>query len=127
MAKLLRDQLFQHMKDNLPAALEDAAALGRIFPRSLVARIINSMFKGRMCSFYFACLKDCGFSGKTFMGRPALNIVHTPLAFAPPGMNLCMTFFAGRFNLVLSYLEGAMEDETARQIMRRFKTTLVDG
>ena len=127
VAKLLRDQLFQHMKDSIPAALEDAAALGRIFPRSLVARAINSMFKGRMCSFYFACLKECGFPGRSFLGLPAVNIVHTPLAFAPPGMNLCMTTFAGRFNLVLSYLEGAMDDAVAREIMLQFKASLVEG
>ena len=32
----LRDQFFQAMKDRVPFALEDAAALGRIFPRWLV-------------------------------------------------------------------------------------------
>ena len=126
MAILLRDQFFQHMKDKIPFAMQDAAALGRIFPRSLVGRIINSMFKGRMCSFYFACLKDSGFPGQTFLGLPATNLIHTPLAFAPPGMNLCMTFFAGRFNLVLSYLEGAMDDATAEQILQTFKSSLVN-
>jgi len=53
--------------------------------------------------------------------------VHTPLAFAPPGMNLCMTTFAGRFNLVLSYLEGAMDDASARKILERFKASLIEG
>ena len=125
MAIILRDQFFQHIKEKIPAAMQDAAMLGRIFPRWLVGRIINSMFKGRMCSFYFACLKESGYPGETFMGLPAINLIHTPLAFAPPGLNLCMTFFAGRFNLVLSYLEGAMEDGTAREIIRIFKESMV--
>jgi hypothetical protein len=127
VAIVLRDQFFQHAKDKIPQAMQDAAALGRIFPRSLVARVINSMFKGRMCSFYFACLKECGYPGTTFMGLPISNLYHTPLAFAPPGLNLCMTFFAGHFNLVLSYVEGAMEDATAKEILQRFKTALVEG
>ena len=126
IALVLRDQFFQHMKHKIPFAMQDAAALGRIFPRSLIGRIINSMFDGRMCSFYFACLKESGFPGQTFMGLPATNLIHTPLAFAPPGMNLCMTFFAGRFNLVLSYLEGAMDDVTANQMLHAFKSSLVD-
>jgi hypothetical protein len=124
-AVLLRDQFFQHIKDKIPFAMQDAAVLGRIFPRSLVARVINSMFKGRMCSFYFACLKETGYPGESFMDLPINNLTHTPLAFAPPGMNLCMTYFANRFNLVLSYLDGAMEDVTARQIMQTFKNSLV--
>jgi hypothetical protein len=125
MAIILRDQFFQHIKDKIPVAMQDAAALGRIFPRSMVGKIINSMFKGRMCSFYFACLKESGYPGETFMGLPATNLIHTPLAFAPPGLNLCMTFFAGRFNLVLAYLEGAMDDATAREILAKFKASLI--
>jgi hypothetical protein len=121
----LRDQLFSNMKDQMPAAMEDAAALGRIFPRPLVARLINSMFKGRMCSFYFACLKDSGYPGTEFMGRKVVNLVHTPLAFAPPGLNLCMTWYGGHFNLVLSYFEGAIGDEAARGVLRKFKESLV--
>lgn len=126
LAGTLRDQLFSHMKDQVPAAMEDAAALGRIFPRPLVAKIINSMFKGRMCSFYFACLKDSGYPGKSFMGHQVVNLVHTPLAFAPPGLNLCMTWYGDHFNLVLSYLEGAVDDATARDIVREFKASLVE-
>jgi hypothetical protein len=127
VALVLRDQFFQHAKDKIPQAMQDAAALGRIFPQWAVAKVINSMFKGRMCSFYFACLKECGYPGNTFMGHPITNLYHTPLAFAPPGMNLCMTFYAGHFNLVLSYVEGAMEDDTAKEILRRFKTSLCEG
>jgi hypothetical protein len=126
MAIILRDQFFQHIKDKIPFAMQDAAVLGRIFPRSVVGKIINSMFNGRMCSFYFACLKESGYPGDTFMGLPASNLIHTPLAFAPPGMNLCMTFFAGRFNLVLSYLQGAMDNATAKQLLADFKSSLIE-
>jgi hypothetical protein len=126
LAGVLRDQLFSNMKDQMPAAMEDAAALGRIFPRPLVARVINSMFKGRMCSFYFACLKESGYPGATFMGHNVVNLIHTPLAFAPPGLNLCMTWYGGHFNLVLSYLEGAIEDRAARDILSAFKRSLVE-
>jgi len=125
LAGVLRDQLFSHMKDKVPDAMEDAAALGRIFPRPLVARVINSMFKGRMCSFYFACLKESGYPEKTFMGKDVVNLVHTPLAFAPPGLNLCMTWYADHFNLVLSYLDGTIDDQVARDVLKQFRSSLV--
>jgi hypothetical protein len=126
LAGALRDQLFSHMKDQMPAAMEDAAALGRIFPRPLVAKVINSMFKGRMCSFYFACLKESGYPGTSFMGNNVVNLVHTPLAFAPPGLNLCMTWYGDHFNLVLSYLDGVIEDGAAGEVLRGFKRLLVE-
>jgi hypothetical protein len=125
MADALREQFFGYVKDQLPFMLQDAAALGRIFPRTLIARIINSMFKQRMCSFYFACVKESGFASTTFMDLPARNLIHTPAAFIPPGVNLCMTSFAGRFNLTLSYIEGVMDDATAGEIVARFKSSLI--
>lgn len=127
LALQLRDQFFQAMKDKIPFAMEDASALGRIFPRSLVAKVINGTFKGRMCSFYFACVKESGLPKPTFMGLPALDLFHTPTAFAPPGLNLCMTFFAGRFNLVLSWVDGVLEESQGKRLMEIFKASLVAG
>ena len=60
------------------------------------------------------------------MGSPAKDLFHTPLAFVPPGVNLCVTAFANRFNIVLSYLQGALGDDVARDIVRRFKASLID-
>jgi hypothetical protein len=60
------------------------------------------------------------------MGRDVVNLVHTPLAFAPPGLNLCMTWYGDHFNLVLSYIDRAIEDGTARDVLQKFKATLVE-
>lgn len=125
VAGMMRDQFFDQMRENIPAAMADAAVLWRIFPPWLVAALTRFLFKGRMCSLYFACLRETGFTGDTFLGLPATNIIHTPLAFSPPGLNLCMTYFGGRFNLVLSYLEGAMTDDEAKRMMTTFKASLV--
>ncbi|CAN5513447.1 hypothetical protein BH10PLA1_BH10PLA1_09200 [soil metagenome] len=125
VAAMMRDQFFEQMRENIPAAMADAAVLWRIFPPWLVAKLTRFLFKGRMCSLYFACLRESGFTGETFLGLPATNIIHTPLAFSPPGLNLCMTYFGGRFNLVLSYLEGAMTDDEARRMMAAFKSSLI--
>jgi hypothetical protein len=125
-ALALRDQFLDHMKQQLPFAMADAAALGRICPHWIGSKLLGLVAGGRMCSFYFACLRETGFSGETFMGLPTVNLIHTPLVFCPPGLNICMTYFRGRFNLVISYVQGALDDRAASQLMRVFKSSLID-
>jgi hypothetical protein len=121
----LRDQFFEYMKQRIPFVTEDASALGRICPHWIGSRLLELVAKGRMCSLYFACLRDPGFSGETFLDLPTVDLIHTPLATSPPGLNICMTFFRGHFNLVVSYVEGLMDDRSARQLMREFKSSLM--
>jgi hypothetical protein len=121
----IRDQFFEHMKKQVPFALDDAAALGRIMPHFIGGRLLPIMASGKICSFYFACLRDSGFSGETFLGLPTVNLIHKPLALSPPGLNICLTYFRGHFNLIVSYIEGYMDDPTARRLMREFKTSLL--
>lgn len=125
LAIAARDSFFEQMREQIPTALADAAALSRVSPHWLNTRMNSRMFKGRVCSLYFACLRDSGYKADTFLGVGVTNLFHKPLAFAPPGINLCMTSYGGRFNLVLSYLEGVLDDATARTMMGTFKAALV--
>jgi hypothetical protein len=121
----LRDQLFERMRDNVPFVTQDAAMLGRIFPHWLGRKMLRFVGSGRMCSFYFACLRESGFSQEQFLGLPPLNLIHTPLVFSPPGLNICMTTFRGSFNIVLSYLDGAINPAAAARMMQTFKASLI--
>ncbi len=121
----LRDQFFDHMKKQVPFALDDAAGLGRIVPHIIGGPMLRTMAEGRICSFYFACLRDAGYSGETFLGLPAVDLIHKPLALSPPGLNMCLTFFHGRFNLIVSYVEGAVSDRSAKRLMEEFKSSLL--
>ncbi len=121
----MRDQLFEHMKKQVPFALSDASALGRILPHFIGGPALRTMAGGRICSFYFACLRDAGFSGETFLGLPTVNLIHKPLALSPPGLNICVTYFRGRFNLVVSYVEGAIDDRAAKRLMEQFKSSML--
>ena len=125
MAVSMREQFFQLMKQGIPAALQDATALGRICPLWLAGKIMRGIGQGRVCSMYFTCLRDSGFPGSSFLGLPVENLIHTPMAFSPPGMNLCMTCFHGSFNIVLSYVEGSLDDSSARALMQQFKASLL--
>lgn len=126
LATALRDQLFELMRNNVPQKMADASALWRIFPHWVVAKIMNTLGKGRMCSMYFACVRETGYPGATFLGVPAVQLAHAPLAFFPPGMNICMTQFAGRYNIVMSYVDGVLKDKEARAIVAAFKRMLVE-
>jgi hypothetical protein len=125
IALKLRDQVFEQMKLQIPFVMQDAGALGRICPHWIGSRLMRLLCDGRFCSFYFACLKDAGFTGGQFLGVPVLNLYHKPLVFAPPGLNICMTTYGGRFNLVMSYVEDALSDAVARRVLREFKSLLL--
>lgn len=125
LAVELRDQFFEQMRNQIPFVMEDAGALGRICPHWIGSRLMGSLFGGRFCTFYFACLRETGFPGETFMGLRVVNLIHKPIAFSPPGLNICMTWFGGHFNVVISYVEGVLSDCDARNLMRIFKSSLV--
>jgi hypothetical protein len=124
VAMMLRDEFFDQIRKGMTAAMQDATMLMRICPHWIGSRMMKTFFKGRLCSLYFACLQSSGFAQNTFMGLPVADLIHTPTAFAPPGLNLCMTFFGDHFNLVLSYVEGVMKDEEAVAMMACFKSLL---
>jgi hypothetical protein len=121
----LRNQLFDLMKMQFPKAMQDTVTLARICPQRLGSRALRLITGKRLCTFYFVCLREAGFSGETFLGLPAVNLVHKPAIFSPPGLNICMTFFRGRFNLVIAYMDGVMEDSKATELMRQFKSLLL--
>ena len=121
----LRNQIFEQMKQQIPQAMQDAGALARICPHIIGSRVMRLLCDGRFCSLYFACVRDSGYPDATFMELPITNLYHKPLVFAPPGMSICMTVFGGRFNLVISYIEGTLDPAVAAKIIREFKTLLV--
>lgn len=121
----LRDQFYDQMEQGVPAAFQDATMLTRICPQWLAARIARLPFGGRVCSFYFACLRDMAFNQDTFLDVPLTNLIHAPRVPPPPGLGLGMTVFRGRMNLVFSYLEGVLDDVSARDVLCRFKSLLL--
>jgi hypothetical protein len=120
----IRDQLFDAMKTDFAGTIGEVSMLARLFPQRFNTWLGRFPFHGRLCTLYFACLRETGFTQDTFLGARVENLYHKPLAFSPPGVNLCMMLFKGRFNLVLSYVDGVMTDGQASEMMARFKTSL---
>jgi len=122
---VLSRQFVQQMRDGVPSALQEASMLMRICPYGLGSRLARIPFKGRMCSFYFACLRNSAFTAETFLGLGAVDLIHTPRVPPPPGVGICLTSFRGQIKVVLSYLEGVLDDRSAQQVMRRLKSRLI--
>jgi hypothetical protein len=121
----MRDQFIEQVMENVPFKIFDSSALLRICPVSILSQLTSLMFGGRLCSIYFAFLRETGYPEQTFMGLPATNLIHTPMAFCPPSMTLSVTHFAGRANLSLTYVDGSMSDETAKELLAEFKSLLL--
>ena len=68
LALVLRDQFFQQRKENIPDALKDATMLSRICPHWIGAKFMRRMLQGRICSIYFACLRETGYPDESFLG-----------------------------------------------------------
>ncbi len=124
-AIFLRDQFFQRMKQQLPLMVQDASTLARICPHPIGSRLFQLLGKGRICSFYFVCVREGKNDPDRFMGLPITRMIHMPLVFSPPGLNICMTGFGGKFDLVISYLDGVIDDAQARRLMGQFKSLLL--
>ena len=125
LAMDFRTQLFDQMKEQIPFVMQDAGALGRICPHRIGHGLMDRLFEGRFCTFYFACIRDCAYPGEAFFGQKIRNLYHKPLVFAPPGLNLCMTTYANRFNLVVSYIAEAISHADAANFLREFRSSLV--
>jgi hypothetical protein len=126
IASALRDQFIEQTRLQIPFVMEDAGALGRICPHWIGSRLMRLVNDGRLCTFYFVCLRENGFAGSSFLGQPVANLRHKPLTFFPPGLNVCITSFANRFNLVVSYLEGSLPDAAAERLLNEFKAALLE-
>jgi hypothetical protein len=120
----MRDQFFEQTRQRIPFVMEDAGALGRICPHFIGSRLMRLVAGGRLCSFYFVCLRENAYADTSFLDCKVTNLIHKPLTFFPPGLNVCITSFANRFNLVVSYIDGTMSDEVVGQLMTQFKAGL---
>ncbi len=121
----LRDQLFDQMQQPDPVRHGRRGRSGKNLPpldrqpadeRPVQRPLLHVLFRLSPRNRIFR---------RIFHRPPVSNLTHKPIAFSPPGLNICMTWFAGHFNLVISYVEGVLNTASARRLMSEFKISLL--
>lgn len=126
ISAMLRDQLYEQMKDGLPEDICHASMLTRIAPLGLMKMFAKIPLEGRGGSFYFACLRQTGYPGDNFLGAPVENIFHTPHVPPPPGVGVFCGFFRNRLNLALSATEGIISDRELDELIERMRGSMLE-
>ena len=96
----------------------------RYLPTSLVSRKVSFFRGGESCSFNFA---DTGaFTGASpeFLGCRVLNSYHIPTIPPKPGIGVFINRHGENENLVVSYVDGAVEESEARQVIDTVRSGL---
>jgi hypothetical protein len=118
---LLRNQLVQQARDGLPAVLEEANLLMRIFPAKVLWLFLMKYYRNRMSSFAFTSLGEPQMNVSEVAGCRVLDYVHFPMIPTPPGLGLILCQHAGKLHAVLSCFEGVISDEDMDAVLARFR------
>ncbi len=112
----LKQQMYDQVKSGFPKDLLEASLLTRIAPLPLLGKLLHLPMKGKMGTFVFSHLGRSSYRHPAFMEKTIVNMFHMPRVPAPPGIGFFSNNYHDRLNLVISYLEGLLEDEDARML-----------
>ena len=124
LTAMIREQLYEQMKDGVPEDVSYASMLTRIAPLGLMRQFAKIPMKGRVATNYFACLKESGFTSDRFLGVEVENLIHTPHVPPRPGLGIFMNFYQDRLNLVISHLDGLLNEEEIKSLTADLKKQL---
>jgi hypothetical protein len=113
---LLKEQMYDQVKSGFPKDLAEASLLTRIAPLPLLGRLLQLPLKGKMATFAFSHLGKSSYRHSTFMGRSVTSLFHMPRVPAPPGIGFFSNYYNGTLNLVISHLDGLLDDRDVRML-----------
>lgn len=121
-----RSRLYEHIKNGTSEDIYHASMLTRIVPLPFMRLLAKIPMGGQIGTSYFACLKESAYTSSEFMGVEVENLIHTPHVPPPPGIGVFLNRFRGRFNLVLSHLEGVFSSEEAEELIAKIRSSFLD-
>ena len=124
MIKTIKQQMYEQVKSGLPEDILEASLLTRIAPLPVLKKIFRIPFKGEIASFCFSHTGKSSYLFPDFMGVKIENIFHMPRVPVRPGLGLFSNYFNGQLNLVISYLDGLLQDEEALMLCTDVKQRL---
>lgn len=122
----IKEQMYEQVKSGLPLAFKNATFLLRIAPLPLTNLFLQCMSKRKVASFSFSFV-GTAYNAQKFMDMEVKNIFHLPRVPNPPGVGIFFNQFNGRMNAALSYFDGVLSDNEARQIVTGLEAMGNDG
>jgi len=120
-------QFYDMVQSGLSRDIKDAAMLMRIAPLRFLARFLKLSLNEQTASLAFSYNGDGVYAEKEFFGHKVLNLMHLPRVPVPPGLGIFFTRFGGRLNLVVSYLDGLVDDADVAVLAEDIKKELLQG
>ncbi len=115
LARILRRQMADAVRDGQIEANAVAMEFLHYRPLSMMPRAIPWAAGGEVFSFHCADIMGFPPSLDRFLGRRVVNGYHVPAVLPRPGIGVFFNRCAGRNNLVVAWVEGAVgEDEVMR-------------
>jgi hypothetical protein len=117
LASALRGQLADAMREGQIEANAVAMDFLQHRPLSMMLRALPWAAGGETFSFNCADVTDFPLSGGAMFGRRVLNAYHAPAVLPRPGIGVFFNRCGNRNNVVVSWVEGAVDDGEVTRIM----------
>jgi len=111
MINIVKNQMYEQIRAGLPKDIVEASLLMRIFPLRFLKKVFRIPFDGKIASFCFSHIGKSSYLFPDLMGVKVSNIFHMPRVPVPPGLGFFFNYFHNRLNLVISYLNGLIDDK----------------
>ena len=117
LARRLRRQMADAVRDGQIEANAAAMEFLHYRPLSLMVRALPWTSGGEIFSFYCADITDFPPRLDRFLGRRVVNAYHVPAVLPRPGIGVFFNRCAGRNNLVVSWVDGAVGEDDVTRVM----------
>jgi len=117
LAQALRSQMVDALRDRQIEANAVAMEFLKYRPVSRMLRYIPGAARGETFSFNCADLAEFPPALETIFGRRVVNAYHAPAVLPRPGVGMFFNRCASRYNLVVSWVEGAVGEDEVRRIV----------
>jgi hypothetical protein len=117
LARRLRRQMADAVRDGQIEANAVAMEFLHYRPLSLMVRALPWTSGGEIFSFYCADITDFPPRLDRFLGRRVVNAYHVPAVLPRPGIGVFFNRCAGRNNLVVSWVDGAVGEDDVTRVM----------
>jgi diacylglycerol O-acyltransferase len=126
LAREMRRQTVDQLRNDMPAAADTALCLGRRFPHWWHTRLRRRSFGDEFGSFFFSNTGSLFEGRQTLFGAPIRNAFSVPAMPRRPGFGLAFNRFDGRLNAVVAWADGALADDEREGLIERLRAELLE-